>query len=115
MSDHPYSDHVALVLESCPDASEEDIVKEARAVLERVDNSKAAHFVRERLKQLDVLINMLDDDEWPLALDLLLEYLGETGLADSGGPGDQHVGAASLDDVGPGLVQLRDRIGVADA
>ena len=27
MSDHPYGDHVALVLESCPDASEEDIVK----------------------------------------------------------------------------------------
>ena len=27
MSDHPYGDHVALVLESCPDAAEEDVVK----------------------------------------------------------------------------------------
>ena len=27
MSEHPYGDHVALVLESCPDASEDDIVK----------------------------------------------------------------------------------------
>lgn len=30
MSDHPYGDHVALVLESCPDASEEDVVKAFR-------------------------------------------------------------------------------------
>lgn len=30
MSDHPYGDHVALVLESCPEASEEDIVKAFR-------------------------------------------------------------------------------------
>ena len=30
MSDHPYGDHVALVLESCPDATEEDIVKAFR-------------------------------------------------------------------------------------
>ena len=27
MSDHPYGDHVALVLESCPDAAEEDVIK----------------------------------------------------------------------------------------
>ena len=48
------------------EASEEDIIAEARAVLENVDRSRAPLFVRDRLDRLGTMIAMLEDEEWPL-------------------------------------------------
>ena len=47
-------------------ASEEEIIQEARNVLEGVDHSKAPLFVRDRLARLATMIAMLEDEEWPL-------------------------------------------------
>jgi uncharacterized membrane protein YkvA (DUF1232 family) len=46
--------------------SEEEIVGEARAVLDKVDEEKAPHFVLERLAKLRTMVAMLEDEEWPL-------------------------------------------------
>jgi uncharacterized membrane protein YkvA (DUF1232 family) len=47
-------------------ASEQDIIVEARKVLEGADTLKPPLFVRERLERLATMIAMLEDAEWPL-------------------------------------------------
>jgi uncharacterized membrane protein YkvA (DUF1232 family) len=47
-------------------ASEQDIIREARKILESIDPAKPPLFVRERLERLATLIAMLEDPEWPL-------------------------------------------------
>ena len=49
-------------------ASEAVLVEKANALLRKVDDdTRAPHFVRERLVHLQSLISMLDDADWPLA------------------------------------------------
>lgn len=63
-------DHFRSVMRSAQQraavAPEEEIIREARALLERVDEDKAPHFVVERLTKLRTMLAMLDDEEWPL-------------------------------------------------
>ncbi|HLF29843.1 MAG TPA: YkvA family protein [Xanthomonadales bacterium] len=47
-------------------ASEQEIIQEARNVLDGVDQNKAPLFVRDRLERLATMIVMLEDPEWPL-------------------------------------------------
>jgi uncharacterized membrane protein YkvA (DUF1232 family) len=47
-------------------ASEQEIIREARKLLENVDPAKPPLFVRERLERLATMIAMLEDPEWPL-------------------------------------------------
>jgi uncharacterized membrane protein YkvA (DUF1232 family) len=47
-------------------ASDEEIIQEARAVLEGTKPVKPPLFVRERLARLATMIAMLEDPEWPL-------------------------------------------------
>lgn len=48
--------------------SEPEVVKRAQAMLDNVRNdAKAPQFVLHRLESLQSLINMLDDEDWPLA------------------------------------------------
>lgn len=47
-------------------ASEPDIIREARKVLKGSDSLKPPLFVRERLQRLATMIAMLEDPEWPL-------------------------------------------------
>ncbi|HEY6131569.1 MAG TPA: YkvA family protein [Halioglobus sp.] len=46
---------------------EEQIILEARHVLEGVDAAKPPLFVRQRLQRLATMIAMLEDPEWPLS------------------------------------------------
>ena len=46
---------------------EQQIITEARKVLEGVDISKPPLFVRQRLERLGTMITMLEDPEWPLS------------------------------------------------
>jgi uncharacterized membrane protein YkvA (DUF1232 family) len=48
------------------DCSEQEIIEEARRVLEGVVPAKPPLFVRERLERLATMIAMLEDPEWPL-------------------------------------------------
>jgi uncharacterized membrane protein YkvA (DUF1232 family) len=47
-------------------ASEQEIIQEARRVLDGVDQSNAPLFVRDRLVRLATMIAMVEDPEWPL-------------------------------------------------
>jgi uncharacterized membrane protein YkvA (DUF1232 family) len=52
--------------DGCGNASEQDIILEARKVLKGADTLKPPLFVRERLERLATMIAMLEDPEWPL-------------------------------------------------
>jgi len=47
--------------------SEQQIIIEARRVLDGVDSAKPPLFVRQRLERLATMIGMLEDSDWPLS------------------------------------------------
>ena len=47
-------------------ADEADIIDHARTALEQIDAGKVTSFVRDQLKNLRIMVEMLDDSEWPL-------------------------------------------------
>lgn len=55
--------------EKTRDISQEQIIENARKLLEQVENSDTADFIRDHMSQLEVLIGMLLDEGWGLIED----------------------------------------------
>ncbi len=66
-------DHFCVVMkrarESSPDVPPPKIIENAKQLVRKIIQSDAKDFVRERVRQLDTLINMLEDETWHLAND----------------------------------------------
>lgn len=61
-----FRDIMNRALDGADHAPEQEIIDNARKVLDGVDLAKQSLFVRERLQRLATMIAMLEDPEWPL-------------------------------------------------
>ncbi|MGI9287191.1 MAG: YkvA family protein [Pseudomonadales bacterium] len=52
--------------ENITDVEQKDIVSKAQALLDGIPSESQPRFVQQRFEKLQLLINMLDDSEWPL-------------------------------------------------
>lgn len=52
--------------ENITDLEQKDVVKNAQALLDGIPDESQPRFVHQRFEKLQLLINMLDDPEWPL-------------------------------------------------
>lgn len=53
--------------QSCTDLSREQIIEQANAMLLKVRQSNTSDFIRERMNQLDIMIDMLNDRRWDMS------------------------------------------------
>ena len=55
--------------DSCKTLTREQIIEKASEALAQVRRSSTSDFIRERMNQLDILINMLNDQRWDMSDD----------------------------------------------